>query len=110
MALSPIACIQILRFLSPAQFGADGGTAKGIKAPVGTGPWVHAEARKGEYDLFKRNESYWGKKPELEEVLVKVVPEGDSRVVDTALKGASIAVHPGAANYYKEKGMKVPEL
>ena len=30
--------------------------------------------------------------------------------LDTALKGASIAVHPGAAKYYKEKGMTVPEL
>ena len=78
--LADLSLIRPLRFLSPAQFGADGGTAKGIKAPVGTGPWVHAEARKGEYDLFKRNESYWGKKPELAEVLVKVVPEGDSRV------------------------------
>ena len=30
--------------------------------------------------------------------------------LETALKGASIAVHPGAAKYYKEKGMAVPEL
>ena len=30
--------------------------------------------------------------------------------LDTALKGASVAVHPGAAKYYKEKGMAVPEL
>lgn len=78
--LADLSLIRPLRFLSPAQFGADGGTAKGIKAPVGTGPWVHAEARKGEYDLFKRNESYWGRKPELAEVLVKVIPEGESRV------------------------------
>ncbi len=29
----------------PTQFGADGARPV-IKAPVGTGPWVHAEARK----------------------------------------------------------------
>ncbi|RRD66204.1 TAXI family TRAP transporter solute-binding subunit [Fretibacterium sp. OH1220_COT-178] len=30
--------------------------------------------------------------------------------LETALKGASISVHPGAAKYYKEKGMAVPEV
>ena len=30
--------------------------------------------------------------------------------LDTGLKGASIALHPGAAKYFKEKGMQVPEF
>lgn len=93
--LMDLSLIRPFRFLSPAQFGEDGGTAKGIKAPAGTGPWIHAEARKGEYDLFKRNESYWGKKPGLAEVRVKVVPEGESRVV--ALETGDIDLICGAS-------------
>lgn len=29
-------------------------------APVGTGPWILAQTRRGEYDRFERNERYWG--------------------------------------------------
>ena len=93
--LMDLALIRPFRFLSPAQFGPDGGTAKGIKAPIGTGAWVHAEGKKGEYDLFRRNETYWGKKPELAEVLIKVIPEGDSRVV--ALETGDLDIICGAS-------------
>ncbi|MDO4785583.1 MAG: nickel ABC transporter substrate-binding protein [Fretibacterium sp.] len=93
--LMDLSLIRPFRFLSPTQFGSDGGTAKGIKSPSGTGPWVHVEARKGEYDLFKRNEAYWGKKPEIAEVRVKVVPEGESRVV--ALETGEIDLICGAS-------------
>jgi hypothetical protein len=30
--------------------------------------------------------------------------------LEGALEGASIPVHPGAAKYYKEVGMEVPEF
>lgn len=79
--LQELALIRPLRFLSPSAFPADGDTSKGIVAPIGTGPWIHADFKKGEYDVFVRNERYWGPKPALEKITVKVLPDPESRVL-----------------------------
>ncbi|WP_207457915.1 nickel ABC transporter substrate-binding protein [Azospirillum sp. SYSU D00513] len=80
-ALQELALVRPLRFLSPAAMPEDGNTARGIKAPVGTGPWVLAETRRGEYDLFVRNDHYWGERPRFDRVLVKVIPDPNSRLL-----------------------------
>ncbi len=90
-----LSLIRPFRFLSPANFGEDGGTAKGIKKPVGTGPWVYVEGKRGEYDLFARNEKYWGPKPAITKILVKVIPESESRVV--ALETGEVDLICGAS-------------
>lgn len=69
------------RMLSPAAFPDDGDTSKGIKAPVGTGPWKLAKIALGEYDLFERNETYWGQRPKMSSVLIKVIPDPVSRAL-----------------------------
>lgn len=79
--LYELALIRPLRFLAPSAFPDDGDTSKGIKKPVGTGPWLLAESKLGEYDLFVRNDRYWGKKPALDRILVKVVTDPNSRLV-----------------------------
>jgi nickel transport system substrate-binding protein len=70
------------RMLSPSGF-AEGqiNTSKGIKKAIGTGPWVLSETKLGEYDLFVRNEHYWGKKPSFSTLKVLVLPDANSRVV-----------------------------
>lgn len=70
-----------LRILAPSAFPDSGNTADGIKKPVGTGPWKLVETKKGEYDLFERNESYWGKKPAIQKILVKVITDPNTRAV-----------------------------
>ncbi|MUM77172.1 nickel ABC transporter, nickel/metallophore periplasmic binding protein [Pseudodesulfovibrio sp. F-1] len=79
--LQELCLIRPMRFLSPSGFPEDGNTGKGIKAPIGTGPWVLAETRKGEHDLFVANERYWGNKPKFKRLLVKVIPDSDGRAV-----------------------------
>jgi nickel transport system substrate-binding protein len=79
-ALQELALIRPLRFVSPAVFPEGGDTAKGIKKPVGTGPWLLAESKLGEYDLFVRNDRYWGNKPAIERILVKVISDPNSRL------------------------------
>ncbi len=69
------------RFLSPGAFPDDGDTSKGIKAAVGTGPWKLAKIALGEYDLFERNDAYWGEKPLPAKVLVRVIPDPVSRAL-----------------------------
>ena len=83
-ALLELALPRPLRFVSPAALRPDGS----IAAPVGTGPWVLAETARGQHDRFRRNERYWGEKPVLEEVLVRVL--GDSNARALALESGEI--------------------
>lgn len=95
--LQELALIRPLRFLSPSAFPKDGDTSKGIVAPIGTGPWVHAEFKKAEHDVFMRNERYWGPKPALEKITVKVLPDPESRVI--ALETGLIDLIYGAGGH-----------
>lgn len=49
-----------------------------IQAPIGTGPWVLTDYKKDEYALFSRNENYWGEKPLVNQVKVKIIPDSES--------------------------------
>lgn len=79
-ALQELTLIRPVRFLSPAAF-PNGTTAKGIEQPIGTGPWVLADYSKDNFAVFKRNENYWGEKPKVEQVTVKIIPDGETRVL-----------------------------
>lgn len=69
------------RFLIPWAFPDDGDTSKGLKKAIGTGPWELKTISLGEYDLFVRNESYWGSQPMAVQVLVKVIRDPVSRAL-----------------------------
>lgn len=79
--LQELTLIRPVRFLSPAAFPEGGTTAQGIKAPIGTGPWVLADYQKDNQAVFKRNEQYWGEKPAIEQIIVKVIPDAETRVL-----------------------------
>ncbi|MFV0576719.1 MAG: nickel ABC transporter substrate-binding protein [Vibrio sp.] len=68
------------RFIAPSQF-KDNETMNGIKEPIGTGPWVLKESLLNQYDVFIRNEHYWGKKPQIKKVTVKVISDPTTRAV-----------------------------
>lgn len=100
-ALQELSLVRPLRFLSPAAMPEDGNTAQSIKAPVGTGPWVLAESRKGEFDRFVRNDNYWGEKPQMRQLVVKVIPDAETRAValesgEVDLIATAIADHGSA--------------
>jgi peptide/nickel transport system substrate-binding protein len=48
--------------------------------PVGTGPFVFGEWKSGQEISLKKNEDYWGKKPNIDGVVFKVVPEDATRL------------------------------
>jgi len=79
--LQDLALVRPVRYLSPSGFPEEGDTAKGIKAPIGTGPWMLTETRLGEYDVFDRNPRYWGPAPEIGRIVVKVIPDPNTRAV-----------------------------
>ncbi|MFK0382752.1 nickel ABC transporter substrate-binding protein [Agrobacterium sp. NPDC090273] len=78
--LQELALPRPFRFVAPSQF-RNGGTADGIAAPIGTGPWMLTETRLGESDVFTRNDRYWGDKPVYEQVTVKVIPDPNTRAI-----------------------------
>jgi nickel transport system substrate-binding protein len=79
--LQDLALVRPLRMLSPSAFPASGTTADGIKAPIGTGPWKLVETKLGEFDRFERNELYWGPRPKADRILVKVIPDPNTRAI-----------------------------
>ncbi|CEG25783.1 glutathione ABC transporter substrate-binding protein [Bacillus sp. B-jedd] len=48
--------------------------------PVGTGPFVFEEWKTGQEISLKKNPDYWGKKPNIDKVVFKVVPEDATRL------------------------------
>jgi nickel transport system substrate-binding protein len=80
-ALQELALVRPVRFLSPAAMPESGNTSKGIKAPIGTGPWKMVESVKSEYVLLERNEDYWGDKTKSKYLLIKIIPDTNARVV-----------------------------
>jgi peptide/nickel transport system substrate-binding protein len=48
--------------------------------PVGTGPFVFEAWKSGQEISLKKNENYWGKKPNIDGVVFKVVPEDTTRL------------------------------
>ncbi len=50
------------------------------KAMIGTGPFKFVSWTKGDSIVFKRNDDYWGKKPEWDTVTLRPIPQNASRV------------------------------
>lgn len=56
---------------------------------VGTGPFRHAEYKRGEYQLLRRNPDYWDKgRPALDEILFRTLP--DRAAAASALEAGDI--------------------
>lgn len=78
--LRELAMIRPYRFISPKAM-IDSNTKDGIKAPIGTGKWKLVDTKLGEYDKFEKNESYWGEKPYIDEIVAKVIPDPNTKVI-----------------------------
>lgn len=48
--------------------------------PVGTGPYKFVSWEKGKELILTSNDDYWGEKPQLKEVIYKVIPNKDDRI------------------------------
>ncbi|HCD72344.1 MAG TPA: C4-dicarboxylate ABC transporter substrate-binding protein [Thermovirga lienii] len=85
------------------------GTYKGVDKDTTTvavqAMWV-CDADLSEDVVYKITKAFW----ENVEDLYKVHAKAKMVTLDTALEGISVPVHPGAAKYYKEIGLTVPEV
>lgn len=58
-----------------------GSTKDGVNAFVGTGPYKLAKVVTDEYAVFEANENYWGEKPKIKRIVVKVIPDNQTRIL-----------------------------
>ncbi|WP_409348107.1 nickel ABC transporter substrate-binding protein [Paenibacillus gyeongsangnamensis] len=79
--IQELSVVRPVRFLGEAGFPDDGDTSKGVKKAVGTGPWMLSDYKKDEYAEFTRNPNYWGDKPKAGKIVIKVIPDGETRVL-----------------------------
>jgi peptide/nickel transport system substrate-binding protein len=55
-------------------------TNPAINAPIGTGPFVFKEWRKGDFIRLEKNPHYWDKgKPYLDAIVIRVIPDAGAR-------------------------------
>jgi peptide/nickel transport system substrate-binding protein len=65
--------------VSPASATQHGNEHKNIVHPVGTGPYVFKERKRGESITVTLHDRYWGKKPTYDTVVFRIVPEAATR-------------------------------
>ena len=64
--------------------------------PVGTGPFILKEWKKDDVKIYERNENYWGGRPYLDKVEVRVIP--DNITAQAALISGEIDILVGLAS------------
>lgn len=78
--LTELGCIRPFAMISPACM-VDGSTMNGVNGYIGTGPYVLTDFVTDEYAVFERNENYWGEKPAIRKITVKVIPDNQTRIM-----------------------------
>jgi nickel transport system substrate-binding protein len=114
-ALQDLSLVRPVRFLGEAGFPDDGDTSKGVKEPVGTGPWMLADYKKDEYAVFTRNPNYWGESPKIDKVTVKIIPDPETRVMafekgELDLIYGEGVISMDSFNQLKESGKYITDL
>lgn len=105
LTLEELSVARPFRILAPSGFLDNKDTSLGIKAPIGSGPWKLKETKLGEYDLFERNDYYWGHKPAYKYVKVLVLPDANSRII--ALETGKIDMLIGEGSFTLENFVRL---
>ncbi|MBM7624401.1 nickel ABC transporter substrate-binding protein [Sporohalobacter salinus] len=82
-----------LRIMSPAAVDPKGDPEGKFVKPVGTGPWMVKEYVEDQKGVFIKNQNYWGEEPKEDKLVIKVIPEPQTRVL--ALQGKEVDLSGG---------------
>jgi peptide/nickel transport system substrate-binding protein len=88
----PIVPKHLLKDVAPADFA----TCAYANHPVLTGPFKFVEYKTGEYVRLQRFDDYWGGKPYLEQIVIRIIPDQAAAVV--ALESGQIDITSVAAD------------
>src|SRR5699024_2826861 len=70
--------------------------------PMGTGPFVLDEWIQNDHATFSVNENYWGDKPQIAGIEMKVIPEASQRIIELESGGVDLA--------YKVDPSEIPNI
>ncbi len=78
--LTELSMVRPFAMISPKSM-KNGETKDGVTSYIGTGPYYLKDFKTDEWAIFERNDNYWGKKPAIKTVLVKVIPDNQTRLL-----------------------------
>ncbi|OMD99844.1 nickel ABC transporter substrate-binding protein [Paenibacillus odorifer] len=91
--LTELSFARPVRIISPSAVEPAGDiTGKFIKA-IGTGAWMAESYKTDQEAILVRNPKYWGEMPKLSKIILKVIPDPQSRVL--ALQAGDIDIAGG---------------
>jgi len=79
-ALLPTRMSRYPAYIVPPKYLAKEGPAVFARQPIGTGPYIVTSFLPDEKLVMKANPDYWGKKPSIDQVVWKPVPESSARL------------------------------
>ncbi|MEK8131664.1 nickel ABC transporter substrate-binding protein [Paenibacillus filicis] len=82
-----------VRIISPSAVEPAGDPNGQFKKPVGTGAWMVDSYKKDQEGVLVRNPNYWGQAPLLSKIVLKVIPDAQSRVL--ALQSGAVDISGG---------------
>lgn len=74
--------------------------------PVGTGPFVFKEWRRGSQVVFTRNTAYWKGPVHLDEVVLRPMPDTDTRIASLKAGNLDIAMNAAAKDVIEARTSK----
>ena len=72
--------------------------AESIDEPIGTGPYILSDWKKGDEIILERNENYWGDKPMIKTIIWKIIPEAGTREAALLAGDVDVAFLPPASD------------
>ena len=63
------------------------------RQPVGTGPYVVTEWVKDDHITLERRDDYWGELPEIETIIVRPIPDAQTRLAELLAGNADIVLN-----------------
>lgn len=97
-ALQELAVARPVRILGDAGFPKGDDTSQGVKEAVGTGLWVLKQHKTDDYAIYERNEHYWGTKPDVKEIKVKVIPDAETAAMALEKGDIDLIIGEGAVS------------
>ncbi|HHW41681.1 MAG TPA: nickel ABC transporter, nickel/metallophore periplasmic binding protein [Syntrophomonadaceae bacterium] len=70
-----------VRVMSPSAVTPAGDPNGKFVKPIGTGPWMVESYTKDQQAVLVRNPNYWGDKPKLSKIVLKVIPDPQARTL-----------------------------
>lgn len=88
-----------VRIISPSAVEPEGDPEGKFIKPIGTGPWMVESYNKDQDAVLIKNPYYWGEESKLDKLVLKVVPDSQSRILalqsgDVDLVGLSGKIPP----------------